>query len=125
MGTLTYAAYCFAQIPGYSAFGSYVGNGSTNGVFVYTGFRPKWIMFKQTTATEDWAIYDTTRNTSNPLDFELWANQSSAEYDGNGFVDFLSNGFKWTSIRGIGNNSGNTYIYIAFAENPFKLARAR
>jgi hypothetical protein len=124
-GGATYIAYCWAEIEGYSKIGTYTGNGSSDGSFIYTGFSPRFILVKQTNAVEDWAIYDTARNRENPMDLEIWPNQIATEYDGNGFVDFLSNGFKWRSARGNVNTSGNSYIYMAFAENPFNIARAR
>jgi hypothetical protein len=122
-------AYCFAAIAGYSAFGTYTGNGSTDGPFIYTGFRPRWLMYKPTSGTGGWVMKDSSRNTYNVVNSELWANLSSGENtDGNRAIDFVSNGFK---IRGTNstndecNVSGIPYIYAAFAENPFKYARAR
>ena len=122
--TATYVAYCFAAVAGYSAFGSYTGNGSTDGTFVYTGFRPRWIMFKRTDSAFDWSIYDTSRDTYNVMPDILYPNLSSAESNTYA-LDCLSNGFK---IRGVGQNintSGGTYIYACFAETPFKYANAR
>jgi hypothetical protein len=121
-------AYCFAEVAGYSAFGSYTGNGSTDGPFIFTGFRPRWIMFKQTSSSgAGWLIYDSARNTYNLVDLYLQANQSNAEA-GNSTdnpLDFLSNGFKLRYSNSATNQNGATYIYIAFAENPFKYANAR
>jgi hypothetical protein len=121
-------AYCFAEVAGYSAFGSYTGNGSTDGPFIFTGFRPRWIMFKQTSSSgAGWLIYDSARNTYNLVDLYLQANQSNAEA-GNSTdnpLDFLSNGFKLRYSNSATNQSGATYIYMAFAENPFKYANAR
>jgi hypothetical protein len=120
----TYVAYCFAPIAGYSAFGSYTGNGSTDGPFVYLGFRPRFIMRKRTDTTAYWVVYDTARNTYNVVGEDLYPNDSLA--GSNDFVmDILSNGFK---IRGSGANinaNGGTYIYMAFAESPFKYSNAR
>ena len=119
-------AYCFAEVPGFSKFGSYTGNGSTDGPFVYCGFRPKYVMFKRTDTTGSWIVYDTTRDTINVAGKELLPNASNAEATYS-ILDFLSNGFK---LR-IGvdapavNASGGTYIFAAFAEAPQKFALAR
>ena len=125
----TYVAYCWAEIAGFSKFGSYTGNGSTDGPFVYTGFRPKFIMYKRTDSTGSWGIFDTSRNTYNLSTNVLYANLSSAEYTstGAGFdnIDILSNGFKPRQSNSGVNASGGTYIYMAFAENPFKSSLAR
>jgi hypothetical protein len=122
----TYVAYCFAPVAGYSAFGSYTGNGSADGVFVFAGFRPRYVLIKRSSATEDWAVFDSTRNPSNLTNLLLSPNLSSAETTVTGNpIDILSNGFK---LRGTGNTvnaSGSTYIYMAFAENPFSIALAR
>ena len=119
-------AYCFTSVAGYSAFGSYTGNASNNGPFVYTGFRVKWLMVKGSNYASNWNIVDATRNEFNETDLVLRANLSNAEVDGSaqgnfamGF-DFLSNGFK---VRRSGvdvNKSGGTLIWAAFAENPFQ-----
>ena len=115
-------AYCFAPVEGYSAFGSYDGNGSTDGPFVYTGFRPKWIMVKRTDSGSAWTIMDTERGAFNAVDERLTANSSSAELTDQP-VDFLSNGFKH---RNTGLNvTSSSWVYAAFAEHPFKTARAR
>jgi hypothetical protein len=123
----TYVAYCFAPVAGFSAFGSYTGNGSSDGPFVYTGFRPRWVLFKRTNATNDWFILDTARDTYNALTAYLSPDLSNAEATASNIADFVSNGFK---VRGTStyygfNGSGDTYIYAAFAENPFKYALAR
>ena len=121
-------AYCFAQIAGFSAFGSYVGNGSADGTFVYTGFRPRWIMTKQTDVASEWDIIDTARDTYNLAGQGLRAQTAAAEYTpaSSGFpVDILSNGFKWRGAASDPNRSGATYIYAAFAENPFNNSLAR
>ena len=122
-------AYCFAPVTGYSAFGSYTGNGSADGTFVYTGFRPRWIIVK-TTSVGSWLMHDTSRNPYNTSILELQANQGIAEYstlgDGAGDrFDILSNGFKNRSANAGANQNGVTYIYAAFAENPFQYSRAR
>ena len=120
----TYVAYCFAPVTGYSSFGSYTGNGSADGPFVYTGFRPRWILTKETTAANVWTINDTARDPYNAAKSNLWANQSSAEDTSTSGMDILSNGFKPRTSANY-NNSGQTYIFAAFAENPFQYARAR
>jgi hypothetical protein len=123
-GSQNYIAYCFAPVEGYSAMGSYTGNGSTDGVFVHTGFKIAWLMVKRTDATNDWVITDGVRNTSNVVDKGLYADLSSNESTSTRF-DFVSNGFKIRNTLGEINASGGTYIYLAFAEHPFKTARAR
>jgi hypothetical protein len=124
-GTNDYIAYCFHSVEGYSAFGSYTGNGSTDGPFNYTGFRPAFVIIKIITAAENWVIYDNARSEYNLSQLGLYPNLSNAEatISTNG-IDMLSNGFK---LRGTGSrtNGAHTYIYMAFAENPFKNANAR
>jgi hypothetical protein len=126
VSSATYVAYCFAEVAGYSKFGSYTGNGSADGPFVFTGFRPAYVMFKDVTTSGlgSWTIVDNKRNTSNVEDKYLWANSSIAE-DTFGLLDFTSNGFKLRYAGGGGNTSGNTIIYAAFAESPFKYSLAR
>ena len=123
-----YVAYCFAEVESFSSFGSYTGNGSaTDGPFVFTGFKPAFVIFKRTDSTSDWNTHDASRSPYNVSDDILWANLSDAETTGSstGKLDFLSNGIKIRgSANGI-NTSGGTYIYMAFAENPFKNALAR
>jgi hypothetical protein len=113
----------FAEVEGYSKFGSYTGNGSTDGPFVYCGFRPRFIMAKRTDSTSDWALYDTERDPYNAWNKFLVANTSGAEGTAT-FGDILSNGFKWR-YTGALNASSATYILMAFAENPFKYSLAR
>ena len=121
----TYVAYCFAAVAGYSAFGSYVGNGSTDGPFVFLGFRPRWVMIKRTNDVADWVVVDSARNTYNVAANQLAPNLSAAETTTAGlYLDLLSNGFKLRGTGGGTNVSGSTYIYACFAENPFKLALA-
>ena len=123
----TYVAYCFAPVAGYSSFGSYVGNGSSDGVFVYTGHRPRWILLKATSiANESWIIIDTARSTYNVVDAFLRADTSGAEFSSSlRYVDILSNGFKLRASGTEVNGSGTTYIYASFAESPFAYSRAR
>ena len=124
----TYIAYCFANIEGYSKVGSFSGNNAADGTFVYTGFRPAWIMTKSsgTGGTNyDWVIFDNKRNTSNVSDAYIDANLALGEVtSGRNEIDILSNGFKCRSSYG-DLNSNTTYIYLAFAEQPFKYANAR
>jgi hypothetical protein len=124
--TEDYVAYVFAQIAGYSAFGSYTGNGSADGSFVYLGFRPRYAIFKSTTTTTGWFIWDSVTNTFNVMTKYLAANVSDAEGTYTG-VDFLSNGFKFrSSSAGDGfNQSGETYIYMAFSEVAFNYSLGR
>ena len=121
----TYVAYCFAAVAGYSAFGSYTGNGSTDGPFVYLGFRPRLVMTKRTDATSQWYIIDTARDLYNSTANILIPNSNVAESSNTQQYDELSNGFKLRSTNVDNNASGGTYIYMAFAENPFKFANAR
>ena len=109
-------AYCFAPIPGYSSFGSYTGNSSTDGPFVYTGFKPALIMTKRTDSTSDWTIVDTTRSTFNLVENALFTNLTIAEDTTGDRMDILSNGFK---LRTTQQPNVGTLVYMAFAENPF------
>ena len=120
----TYISYCFSEVAGYSKFGLYTGNGSNDGPFVFTGFRPAFIIVKATGLTESWYLYDKKRNTFNAVDKYLRADNSYAEGT---FVlgDLLSNGFKIRQTDSALNTNGQTYIYFAFAEAPFRNARAR
>jgi len=136
-----YVAYCFAPVEGYSAFGSYTGNGSSDGPFVFTGMRPRWLMIKNTSSIggiqnyASWLILDTQRDSYNVSRNTLWANMSVAEDlrgDGstavgsNCDIDICSNGFKIRTGSVETNGSGNVMVWAAFAENPFALnARAR
>ena len=120
----TYVAYCFAAVPGYSEFGRYTGNGSSDGPFCYTGFRPRFVMFKRTDSTGSWFMEDSSRGTYNVMGPELYANNSDPEANVNR-LDFLSNGFKMRAGNAGDNANGGTYIYAAFAEAPFKYANAR
>jgi hypothetical protein len=120
-------AYCFAAISGFSAFGSYTGNGSTDGTFVYTGFRPRFIMIKRTDTTSNWVVWDTARDTYNAGGLGLYPNLPAAEddYRSSNPDDILSNGFKPRANYANVNASGGTYVYAAFAEVSFKYALAR
>ena len=119
-----YIAYCFSGVDGYSKFGKYTGNGNSNGTFVFTSFRPAFLILKRISNSAAWYIYDNKRNTFNVVDLNLKADASSAEATFT-TVDFLSNGFKIRTSNSAFNTSGNTYIYLCFAESPFKNARAR
>jgi hypothetical protein len=122
----TYVAYCFAPISGFSALGSYTGNGSADGPFVYTGFRPAWVLFKATTSGGDWVIEDVARSPTNQMDARLFPSTFDEETsNGNGNIDYLSNGFKLRNSHSLMNTSAETYIYMAFASNPFKYSLAR
>ncbi len=122
----TIVAYCFAPVAGYSAFGSYTGNGSTDGPFVFTNFRPAFVLIKRTDAAENWFTLDYKRDTYNGVVNYLRPNLSDAEAAaGTPIFDFLSNGFKLRNSASAYNASGGTYIYMAFAENPFKYSLAR
>ena len=117
----TYIAYCFTDIKGYSKFGSYTGNGSTNGTFIYTGFKPAFVIYKDTTVgtSNDWVMVDNKRIGYNSSNYRLFPNWTGAENTTGSIIDFLSNGFKFRESDTSSNGSGRTYIYLAFAENPF------
>jgi hypothetical protein len=121
-----YVAYCFAEKQGYSKFGKYVGNAYVNGPFVYTGFKPAWVMIKNASATESWVVYDTARNTFNLTNLKLSPDTTDSENNNSGIggagyndIDILSNGFKCRTNNAATNGSGNTILYMAFAESPF------
>jgi hypothetical protein len=118
--------YCWTPIAGYSAFGSYTGNGSADGPFVYTGFRPRYVLLKRTDSSGNWGVWDTSRDPYNAVQYELVPNLSDAETTAAGpRLDILSNGFKLRNTGAAYNASGGTYVYACFAENPFKYANAR
>ena len=112
-------AYCFAEKQGYSKIGSYVGNGNADGTFVYTGFKPAWILIKRMDSTTSWRIIDSKRDTRNGCEARLFPDNTDAENLSALVLDILSNGFKIKSTNGGVNNSDSDYIYMAFAEHPF------
>lgn len=123
-----YVAYCFSEITGYSKFGSYTGNSSADGVFCYTGFRPKWILIKKSAGgtNADWHLHDTSRDTYNSSNSILLPDSSGAEAVNAAFaIDVLSNGFKLRTADASTNGPSFSYIYAAFAENPLKYSLAR
>jgi len=127
-GGKNYLLYCFAPVAGYSAFGSYTGNGSADGPFQWCGFRPRWVLTKASSSIGIWNIHDTARSNSNPTSKLLWAPSASNEVDyagGDFTIDCLSNGFKARAATSSLNSNGVTYVWAAFAENPFKTSRAR
>ena len=116
-----YLAYCFAPIEGFSKFSSFSGNGAVDGPFVYTGFRPALIIYKNITDTENWLMIDSTRDPYNPLDTHLHPNLPNGDSDASPpWADFLSNGFKLRNLYNETNGSGDTILYMAWAENPFQ-----
>jgi len=121
----TLISYCFAEKNGFSKFGTYTGNGSTNGPFSYTGFKPAFIIYKGSSGSgtsDNWEQHDNKRDPINPMESVLYPNASNAESDPSSTtdrLDMLSNGFKMRTSSGDYNNSGSKYFYIAFAENPF------
>jgi hypothetical protein len=121
--TNTYVAYCFAEKQGYSKFGSYIANANTNGAFVYLGFKPAFIIFKNTQQTTNWAMYDVKRDSFNVATNELQPNTTAAANDDIPYsqIDILSNGIKMRNNNGLHTNAfnGQKIIYMAFAENPF------
>jgi hypothetical protein len=120
----TYVAYCWTPVAGYSSFGSYTGNGSADGPFVYTGFRPAYVLIKGSTGVTSWNIVDKQRLGYNPSNYRLFAESSNGE-NATGILDFTSNGFKIRNTGGDYNDNAQAYIYAAFAEHPFATSRAR
>ena len=121
-----YISFCFSSVEGYSKIGSYSGNGNADGTFVYTGFRPAFVMIKRTNEAASWGIYDNKRAGYNADNDFLHPDLPQAESDGSaGTIDLLSNGFKCRDTSGWRNESNDDYIYIAFAERPFKYSNAR
>ena len=120
-GATSMIGYCFHEVKGYSRFASYTGNGNADGPFIYTGFKPSFILFKTTNAATNWSIHDSTRDPFNPAKKGLFPSREIAESTGlDGGIDILSNGFKIRQTQGYGyNNSGAPILYMAFAEHPF------
>ena len=116
-----FIAYCFANVPSFSKFGLYTGNGSSDGPFVYTGFKPAFVMVKKSAGTGNWFMKDTARDPGNPAESTLAANSASsaAGWGTSDSLDLLSNGFKMRDDTANINTNGDTYIYVSFAENPF------
>ena len=120
-------AYCFAEVAAYSSIGNYVGNGSADGPFIFTGFRPAWLLLKRADSTSSWSLIDTKRSPYNVSDENLWADITDAEGTSSAYsLDILSNGFKLRDGTSNSQNiSSGTFIYMAFAESPFKYSNAR
>ena len=114
----TYVSYCFAEKQGFSKFGSYVGNGNADGTFVYTGFKPAFVIVKRSDVANNWLLCDNKRNSFNVVSNAVFPDVSDAEATSTDRFDFLSNGFKIRTTSGLSNTSGGTYIYMAFAEEP-------
>ena len=114
-----YVSYCFAPIQGYSKFGSYTGNGNASGPFIYTGFKPAFFLIKKTSAADGWRLFDNKRAGYNDDNYRLAPNSTDAEDKSTTYLDMLSNGVKIRGTAGSFNQSGGTFIYMAFAENPF------
>ena len=117
-GSYNYVAYCFLEKPGYSKFGRYLGNGNNDGPFIYTGFKPAWFLLKNTSATQNWYLFDTSRSPRNPSDSAQQVSGTSAEETGYP-MDFTSSGFKIRHNDNAWNGNGNNFVYMAFAEHPF------
>jgi hypothetical protein len=121
----TFIAYCFADVKGFSKFGSYTGNGSADGTFVYTGFKPAFVIMKRSDSADSWLMKDSVRDSYNLANKRIFANYSVAEDSSvNGSIDILSNGFKQRGSDTLTNASGGTYIYLAIAEQPFVTSTA-
>ena len=115
----TYMCYAFSPVQGYSKFGSYVGNGNASGPFIYTGFKPAFFLLKKTSGADGWRLFDNKRAGYNDDNYRLAPNATDAEETSTTYLDILSNGVKIRGTAGSFNQSGGTYIYMAFAENPF------
>ena len=120
-------AYCWTEVSGFSKFGTYTGTGGADGAFVNCGFKPAFLMIKRTDAAGEWWMYDSSRGPTNPIPRMLMANSSAIEQEDSSsyLLDFVSNGFKWRSGLAASNGSGNTYLYMAFAESPLQTANAK
>ena len=114
---VNYIMYAWTPISGYSKFGSYIGNGNADGTFIFTGFKPAFVMIKHTNGTSNWTINDTGRDPTNVNNLRLFPNQNVAESSGSDSMDMLSNGFKLRSTDGGNNGSGDSYIYMAFGQS--------
>ena len=117
-----YIAYCWADVQGFSKIGSYKGSGNANGPFIYTGFRPAWLIVKNVTqaGSKHWGIQDSKRDTYNPVINSIDSDDNYAAYDATSrAMDFLSNGFKARTTDSEKNTDGETFVYMAFAESPF------
>ena len=119
-----YVAYCWTSVAGYSKFGSYIGNGSTDGTYIHLGFKPAFILGKSSGSAQNWFMFDNKRDVDNVVGSYLQADLSNAEGSGT-YFDFLSNGFKARATTTWINGSSTRYVYMAFAENPFKYSNAR
>ena len=117
----TYVAYCFAEVEGYSKFGSYTGNGDADGPFVYCGFKPAFVLMKRSSTTGAWKIFDNKRpNAHNVIDARIEADSNGAESTNSVYsIDLVSNGFKLRGTSGEQNGSGDTFVFAAFASSPF------
>jgi len=120
----TMVGYFFSNVEGFSRSGKYTGNGSSDGTFIFTGFRPAWVMVKRTDANNDWPIADNKRSPVNIVDTAMYANLTNSDNTTDRY-DFLANGFKIRNNLNESNANGGSYLYLAFAESPFKIARAR
>ena len=112
-------AYCFSEVKGYSKFGTYTGNGSSDGSFIYTGFKPAWVLVKNAADAHDWHLFDNKRLGINPANERLNPNGSGAAVGSDDAFDFLSNGFKNRSGSSARNHNGQKIFYMAFAQSPF------
>ena len=122
----TYVMYCFSEVAGFSKFGSFTGNGNSDGSFAFCNFRPAWILIRSTSSGRHWVMNDSARNPHNVANKTFLANAANAEDSGSSFqIDILSNGFKIRTNGVHVNTSAGTHIFFAFAESPFKNARAR
>ena len=122
--TYNMVAYCFAEVPGFSKIDSYVGNGAASGPFIYCGFKPKYIMIKCISAAGNWVVWDSARNTYNVVGEEIYPNLAQAIATTTD-LDIVSNGFKIRNTTASYNTSSGTYVYMAFADTPFKYSNAR
>jgi hypothetical protein len=117
--TMTYVVYAFADVEGFSKFSNYTGNGNADGTYIYTGFKPAYVMIKKSSSTGNWVIYDSARSPYNEIDDQLLANTTAAETTGSEEVDFLSNGFKIRTTDSDVNSAAGNYVFAAFAVYPF------